>query len=84
MHLYPPQVVQKEITLIRFTVKRKSRSKHELAIRAAFGYDNPGFLVVASSPGSEYEIVIGYVELLPTLLSGEKGSGRCHLYKVLT
>ena len=74
-------------------MKRKSRSKHELVIRAAFEYDNPGLLVaasnpglpvVASSPGSQYEIVIGYVELLPIRLVGEKGSGRCHLYKVLT
>lgn len=53
-------------------------------IGVAFGHDNPGLLVATSSPGSQYDIVIGYVELLPALLSGEKGSGRCHLYKVLT
>ena len=58
---------------IRFTVKRKSRSKHECVIRAAFGNDNPGFLVVASNPGLQYEIVVGYVELLHTRLSGGEG-----------
>ncbi len=52
--------------------------------QGGFGHNSPGFLVAASSPGLQYEIVIGYVELLPALLSGEKGSGRCHLYKVLT
>ena len=69
-------------TKIRFTVKRKKPlCQFE---QGGFGYNNLGFLVAASSPGLQYEIVIGYVELLPTLLNGEKGSGRCHLYKVLT
>lgn len=69
---------------IRFTVKHKSRSEHKFVIRAALGYNDPGLLDAASSPGSQYEIVVKYVELLPTLLSGEKGSVSCHLYKVLT
>lgn len=53
-------------------------------IGAALGYNDPGLLVAASSHGSQYEIVVKYVELLPTLLSGEKGSVSCHLYKVFT
>lgn len=68
--------------LICFTVKRKSRFGQ--FDHGGFGHNNPGLLIATSSPGSQYEIVIGYAELLPTLLSGEKGSGRCHLYKVLT
>jgi len=42
-------------------------------IRVAFGHDNPGLLVAESSPGSQYEIVVGYVELLPTRVSGGEG-----------
>ena len=68
--------------LICFTVKRKSRFGQ--FDQSGFGHDNLGLLVVASSHGSQYEIVIGYVELFPIRLSGEKGSGHCHLYKVLT
>lgn len=51
--------------IIRFTMKRKSRAEHEFVIRVAFGHDNPGLLVAESSPGSQYKIVIGYVELFP-------------------
>ena len=42
-------------------------------IGVAFGHDNPGLLDAASSPGSQYEIVVEYVELLPALLSGGEG-----------
>ena len=42
-------------------------------IGVAFGHDNPGLLDAASSPGSQYEIVVGYVELLPTRFSGGEG-----------
>jgi hypothetical protein len=41
-------------------------------IGAAFGYNNPRLLVAASSSGSQYEIVIGYVDLLPIQLGGER------------
>ena len=41
--------------------------------QGGFGYNNLGFLVAASSPGSQYEIVVGYVELLPTRVSGGEG-----------
>ena len=58
---------------MRFTVKRKSRSEHKFVIRAAFGYNNPGFLVATSSPESQYEIVTVYVELLPIRLCGGEG-----------
>ena len=54
-------------------MKHKSRSEHKFVIRAALGYNDPGLLDAASSPGSQYEIVIGYVELLPTRLSGGEG-----------
>lgn len=66
--------------IIRFTVKRKSRSEHEFVIRAAFGYNNPRLLVAASSPGSQYEIVIGYVELLPIQLGGERREAVAVIY----
>ena len=36
-----------------------------IRVQGGFGHNNPGFLVAASSHGSQYEIVIGYVELLP-------------------
>ena len=56
---------------MRFTVKRKSRSGQ--FDQSDFGYNNPGLLIAASSPGTQYEIVIEYVELLPTRLSGGEG-----------
>ena len=49
-------------------------------IRAAFGYNNPRLLVAASSPGSQYEIVIGYVELLPIQLGGERREAVAVIY----
>ena len=52
-------------------MKRISRSVN--LNRAAFGYDNPGLLIAASSPGLQYEIVVGYVEVLPTRFSGGEG-----------
>ena len=57
----------------RFTLKRISRSIHKFAIRAALGYNDPGLLDAASSPGSQYDIVVGYVELLPTRFCGGEG-----------
>ena len=63
----------KLVDVIRFTVKRKSRSEHEFVIRAALGYNDPGLLIAVSSPGSQYDIVVGYVELLPTWLCGGEG-----------
>ena len=70
--------------IIRFIVKRESRSEHEFVIRATLGIAIQGSLLQQAALDLRYEIVIGYVELLPALLSGEKGSGSRHLYKVLT
>ena len=65
-------------TIIRFTVKRKKPlCQYE---QDGFGYDNPGLLVAASSHGSQYEIVIGYVELLPIQLGGERREAVAVIY----
>ena len=58
-------------TKIRFTVKRKKPlCQFE---QGGFGHNNPGLLDAASSPGSQYDIVVGYVELLPTRFCGGEG-----------
>lgn len=49
-------------------------------IGVPFGHDNPGLLVATSSPGSQYEIVIGYVELLPIQLGGERREAVAVIY----
>ena len=61
------------IIAIRFTVKRKSRAKHGGAIRAALGITIQGSLLQQAALDLRYEIVVGYVELLPTWLSGGEG-----------
>ena len=56
---------------MRFTVKRKKPLCQ--FDQGGFEHNNPGLLAVASSPGLRYEIVVGYVELLPTRLTGGEG-----------
>ena len=68
---------------IRFAVKRK-KPLWSVLIRVALGMIIQGSLLQQAAQDLGYEIMVEYVELLPSLLNGEKGSGRCHLYKVLT
>ena len=72
------------IHIIRFTVKRESRSEHNFVIRAALGIETQGSLMQQAALDRSMKLWSDMLNFSPFGKVGEKGSGRCRLYKVLT
>ncbi len=67
------KTVKEKTTVNSFHRETQKPLRAQVYDQGGFGHSNTELLAVASNPGLQYEIVVGYVELLHTRLSGGEG-----------